>query len=232
MSPTQTLSVAALAASLALAGSLGPSTAEAQSARPLDAPHVAAQVQAFYDQTRTVQTAFTQSHYDRIYQRTTRSRGVLTISRPGKLRFDYLGGDGKVVVSNGRTLTVYEPGDDDGPGQFAQTPVREEDIPSALAFLTGEARLDRDFTFRLRDPARFRWDGYVLELTPIRAEAAYRRVFLYVDADPSRAGVVHRVLMQGHDGNLNRFTFQRMRFNRAVAASRFEFSAPVGARRI
>ncbi|MEC7524227.1 MAG: outer membrane lipoprotein carrier protein LolA [Myxococcota bacterium] len=221
-----------LAALTAVAIALGAAPEDGEAQAGTSAAQVAAQVQGFYDQTRTVQTAFYQSHYDRIYRRTTRSRGVLTISRPGKLRFDYLGGNGKVVVSDGALMTVYEPGDDGAAGQYAQAPVREEGIPSALAFLTGDARLDRDFTFRLRDASDFRWEGHVLELRPRRDEPAYRRVFLYVDDDPSTAGVVRRVLIQDHDGNLNRFDFQRMRFNRSVAESRFAFTPPQGARRI
>jgi outer membrane lipoprotein carrier protein len=220
-----------LAIAIALAALVLPRGAtEAQ--RRTRAAHVAAQVQAFYDQTRTVQTAFYQAHYDRIYRRTTRSRGVLTIARPGKLRFDYLGGDGKVVVSDGRRLTVYEPGDAGAAGQYARTDVRRAGLAAALGFLTGTARLDRDFTFRLVDPARFSWDGHVLELRPRRADPAYRRAFLHVDDDPRTAGVVRRVLIQDHDGNLNRFDFRRMRFNRPVAESRFDFSPPPGARRL
>jgi outer membrane lipoprotein carrier protein len=221
-----------LAIALAALLPLGASQAQEGRRRGPSAAHVAAQVQAFYDQTRTVQTAFYQAHYDRIYQRTTRSRGLLTISRPGKLRFDYLGGNGKVVVSDGATLTLYEPDDEGGGGQYAQTAVRQEGIPSALGFLTGASRLDRDFTFRLADASRFSWDGYVLELRPRRAEPAYRRAFLYVDDDPAAAGVVRRVLIQDHDGNLNRFDFRRMRFNRPVASSRFDFTPPPGARRL
>ena len=193
------------------------------------AAQVAAEVQAFYDQTRTVRTAFYQSHYDRLYRRTTRSRGVLTVMRPGKMRFDYLGGDGKVIVTDGRTLTVYEPGEH-GPGQYMRTRL-EEGLPSALGFIAGTARLDRDFRFRLRDASRFRFDGHVLELRPRVQEPGYRRVFLFVDAGATR-GVVRRVLVQDHDGNLNRFDFRRTRFNRPVSERRFSFRPPRGARRI
>ncbi len=197
--------------------------------RHSSAAQVAAEVQAFYDQTTTVRTAFTQAAYDRVYRRTTRSRGVLTIARPGKLRFDYLGGNGKVVVSDGRELTVYEPDDDGSAGQYVQTEVRE-DAASALGFLTGQSRLDRDFRFRLRDANAFHWRGQVLELTPIRAQPSYRRVFLFVD--PRLPGVVRRVLIQDHEGNLNRFDFQRTEFNRAVDPERFAFTPPRGARRL
>lgn len=216
--------VAAFALAAAPVGS-----GQAQESTPVTARRLAAEVQAFYDQTSTVRTAFSQSHYDRIYRRTTRSRGVLTIARPGKLRFDYLGGDGKVVVSDGSMLTIYEPGDDGDPGQYARTAVRE-DLSSALGFLTGQARLDRDFRFRLRDASDFGWSGHVLELRPLREEPGYDRMFLFVDA--SQAGVVRRVIVQDHAGNLNRFDFQRTEFNPAVPAARFAFTPPRGARRI
>ena len=216
--------VAAFALAAAPVGS-----GQAQESTPVTARRLAAEVQAFYDQTSTVRTAFSQSHYDRIYRRTTRSRGVLTIARPGKLRFDYLGGDGKVVVSDGSMLTIYEPGDDGDPGQYARTAVRE-DLSSALGFLTGQARLDRDFRFRLRDASDFGWSGHVLELRPLREEPGYDRMFLFVDAN--QAGVVRRVIVQDHAGNLNRFDFQRTEFNPAVPAARFAFTPPRGARRI
>jgi outer membrane lipoprotein-sorting protein len=188
------------------------------------AVRVAAEVQAFADRTPGLEAAFTQTYVDRVYRRRVRSRGVMAVSRPGQLRFDYLGGDGKVVVSDGRTLTVYEPMED-GPAQVLQRPVVEGAVPSALAILSGQARIDRDFRFRLRRSSS--WDGPVLELRPRTPEPAYRRVLLYVD--PVHAGVVRRVLIQDHDGNLNRFDFTRTRY-RAVDASRFAFHVPAGAR--
>lgn len=219
----------ALPALTALVVALGAPTASAQETS--SAARVAAQVQAFYDQTTTVRTAFHQTHYDRVYQRTTRSRGVLTIARPGKMRFDYLAGSGKVVVTDGRRLTVYEPDEDGGAGQYAQTDL-DDGLPSALGLIAGTARLDRDFTFRLRDAASVGWDGHVLELRPRRAEPAYRRVLLFVDDDAATAGVVRRVLVQDHEGNLNLFEFRRTAFNAPVAEDRFELEPPAGARRI
>ena len=221
--------LAGLTALLALA--IG-APAAAQTAAPTpSATQIAAEIQRFYDQTTTVRTAFTQSHYDRTYQRTTQSRGVLTIARPGKMRFDYLAGNGKVVVTDGATLTVYEPGDGGGAGQYVRSPLAEG-LPSALGLIAGTAPLDRDFALRLRDPASFRWDGYVLELRPRRPEPAYQRILLYVDADPATRGVVRRVLVQDHDGNLNRFDFQRTRFGQPIAPSTFAFTPPAGARQI
>lgn len=227
-----TMSLALTISAFVIAAALPASRSSAQQTRqPVTAARVAAQVQSFYDQTTTLRTSFSQSHYDRTYQRTTQSRGVLTIARPGKLRFDYLGGSGKVVVSDGRMLTVYEPDEEGGAGQFARTELRE-DVSSALGFLTGQARLDRDFRFRLVDASRYRWNGHVLELRPIRPEPGYRRLLVFVGNDPAMAGVVQRMLIEDHAGNLNRFDFHRPQFNRTVSESTFRFAPPAGARRI
>ncbi|MCZ7687051.1 MAG: outer membrane lipoprotein carrier protein LolA [Sandaracinaceae bacterium] len=225
---TMTLALCSAFAIAALPASGAMAQSEPQ---PVTAAHVAARVQSFYDQTRTIRTAFTQRHYDRTYQRTTRSRGVLTIARPGKLRFDYLGGDGKVVVSDGRELTVYEPGDDGGPGQYARSTMRE-DASSALGFLTGQARLDRDFRFRLVDAARFPLGRPRPRADAPPAGAGYRRAYLFVDSSAGASGVVRRVIIQDHAGNVNQLDFARMQFNREVSASRFRFVPPRGARRI
>lgn len=215
-----------LIAALAAAAFL-PATGQAQSE---EARRVAAEVQTFYDQTTTVRSAFHQTYYERLYQRTTRSRGVLTVARPGKLRFDYLAGDGKVIVSDGRTLTAYQPDDNGRGGTYTRTQVNEDSLPSALGFLTGQARLDRDFRFTLLRPSAYRWNGHVLQLAPREAEASYRYVLLFVDAQ--NAGVVRRIVIVDHAGNRNRFDFVRTQFNRPVEAARFTFTPPRDARRI
>lgn len=40
------------------------------------------------------------------------------------------------------------------------------------------------------------------------------------------------MLIQDHDGNLNRFDFQRTEFDREVDPQRFAFTPPRGARRL
>lgn len=216
--------IAALAIALAV-----PAIGAARTADDRSATEVAAEVQAFYDQTRTLQTGFTQAHYHRLYRRTTQSRGLLRVIRPGQVRFDYLGGDTKVVALDGERLTIYEP-TEDGQGQVLERAVADAAVPSALGLITGTARLDRDFRFRLIDGSRHGWRGPVLELRPREDDAAYRRVFLYVD--PNVPGVVRRLLIQDHEGNLNRFVFQRMRFNRAIDPGSLAFDAPSQARRL
>lgn len=208
---------------------LAPPSALAQDAPAVTAEVVAARVQAFYEQTRTVEARFRQHFWVRAHSRTQSSRGTIVIQRPGRIRFDYAEPQGKVVVSTPAGFTYYEPGDDGAPGQFMRGAT--EGASSALGFLTGTANMARDFRFSLRAPgADAPANTDALELRPRRADPHYRRIVLYVSNEASSLGVVRRVAIEDPDGNWNRFDFSDLRFNRDVNASTFEFQPPSGAR--
>ena len=194
---------------------------------PVTADVVAARVQAFYDQTQTVQARFQQHFWSRVYSRTQSSRGRLAIRRPGQVRFDYDAPSGKVLVSDGRQWTMYEPIEGTA-GQYAQGDAAAASA-SALGFLTGSARIT-DFTRTLRAPSATQpAHTDALELRPRRPDPHYTRIVVYVDNDPGALGVVRRVSIEDADGNWNRFDFSDLRFNRDLPASTFAFAPPAGA---
>jgi outer membrane lipoprotein carrier protein len=221
------LGAGALSAPRVVAQPRGPTQAEQATATTAEV--VAARVQTFYDQTTTVQANFQQHFWNRAYDRTQSSHGTVSIQRPGRIRFDYTSPRGKVVVSTPEGFVYYEPGEDGSAGQYMRG--SSEGASVALGFLTGTARLDRDFTLALlptRAGAPANTD--VLELTPRAADPHFRRVLLYVDQRAATAGVVQRVSIEDHDGNWNRFDFNRPRFNVELPASTFVFTPPSGAR--
>lgn len=218
----------AMTAALVAAMMLSPEPASTQ--QRADASLVAAQVQGFYDQTTSIDARFHQTYYHRLYRRYQRSTGRLVFDKPGRMRFDYRGG--KVVVSDGDDLTAYEPGDDGGAGQYMRTTVSQDSLAAGFGFLTGSARIGEDYRYQLLDSQAWGFSGHILELTPRRPDPRIRRVILYVDADPRRAGVIHRIRIDDHDGNRNKFDLRSMRFNRTVSDARFAFSPPRGARRM
>jgi outer membrane lipoprotein carrier protein len=194
---------------------------------------VAATVQAFYDQTQSVEATFHQTYYSRLYDKYDRSRGQVRFQKPGKMRWDYAAPNNKVIASDGKRLLVYEPGEGDEPGQVFERSLNESQLPQALAFLTGTGKLAEDFRFRLLDGQRQGFaEGQVLELTPRSASPHYERILFYVDSHPKRAGLVHRVLIIDSAGNRNRFDFRDLKFNRSVSPKTFEFEPPSGTRRI
>lgn len=199
-----------------------------------EAATVAAWVQTFYDQTRTMSARFVQRYVNRVYQRTDTSRGRVRFRKPGMMRFDYDQPNGKVIVSDGRQLLVYEPPDEGSRrGQYYQQPIGDAQLPAALSFLTGTGRLDEDFRFRRLDAARLGYRaGEVLELRPRRPTPHYTRIVLFVDDDPQRRGVVHRIIIIDHANNRNRFDFIDQQLNRRVPESVFGWRPPGNARRV
>src|SRR5688572_20642913 len=98
------LALSSLIGVAVLAPGLGNAQPQRQPPPPADAATVAAQVQAFYDQTRTVQASFYQTHVLKLYNRTDRSRGRVVFAKPGKMRWTYDRPNGKIVVSDGSQI--------------------------------------------------------------------------------------------------------------------------------
>ncbi len=224
--PLAALALAASVAALAL-------PVRAQQSEP-DASTVAAWVQTFYDQTRTMSARFTQRYHSRVYDRTETSQGGVRFRKPGMMRFDYDQPNGKIIVTNGDRLLVYEPPDQgSGPGQYYEQAMGDAQLPAALSFLTGTGRLQDDFTFRLLAPDRFHYQGgQILELRSRRPTPHYSRILLFVDSSSQRRGVVHRVLIEDQAHNTNTFDFEQQQLNQDVPASEFNWRPPRGAHRI
>lgn len=203
----------------------------------LSARGVAALVQSFYDQRDAFSADFEQVQFTRVHNHTERGRGRVVFEKPGRMRWDYEEPNGKVFVSDGETMTIYEPpAEGEERGQLIQRPISEDQLPAALSFLTGTGRLDRDFTFRLLNAERYGFSaGYVLELRPREETPHFERVLFYVQITGEgrrRAGVIRRVLILDQHGNRNSLTFRNMSFPEDVPDSRFSYRAPSNARRV
>ncbi len=211
--------------------------AAAPRARAQQAPTaatVASWVQTFYDQTRTMRARFTQRYHNRVYDRTDTSQGRVRFRKPGMMRFDYDQPNGKIIVTNGERLVVYEPpSGGSGAGQYYEQAMSDAQLPAALSFLTGTGRLADDFTFRLLDASQFHYQGgQILELRSRRPTPHYSRILLFVDSNAARRGVVHRVLIEDQAHNTNTFDFQQQQLNRDVPEADFRWRPPSGAHRI
>lgn len=209
-----------------------PTSAHAQGPTAPDAATVASWVQTFYDQTGTMTATFEQRYVRQAFGRAPVDRGTVRFKKPGKMRFDYRGG--KVIVTDGEQLTMYEPPErGERRGQFYRQRFDASQLPMALGFLTGTGRLDRDFHLRLLSAQRYGARGVqVLELRSRSPEAPYARVLLFVHDDSSRRGVVRRVLIVDHEQNRNRFDFTEQRFGRPIGDQVFRWRPPRGARRV
>lgn len=205
--------------------------------KPLDAAGVVTLVQAFYDQTKTLEADFQQTRYTRLYDRHDRANGKVVFKKPGKMRWDYAQPNGQVFVSNGKTLLIYQPPEaGEKGGQLIERALEEDQLPSAFSFLTGSGNLGKDFEVRLLEHGNEKFQGgYVLQLIPHKPTPNYEQLVFYVRALESggkRAGVVQRVLIIDSAGNRNRFDFSKLKFNRDVPEKRFNYRAPKGTERV
>ena len=116
---------------------------------------IATRVQAFYDQTKTFQAGFKQEYFIRMHDQRRTSEGRVAFEKPGKMSWKYDQPNGNRVVSDGRTLKVYDRENQ----QMFEQPVDKSQYPAALAFLMGQGELMRSFTLRLLDPATVKFEG-------------------------------------------------------------------------
>jgi outer membrane lipoprotein carrier protein len=208
-----------------------PLRAYAQTKALDDARSVAASVQSFYDQTRDISASFFQTYFHALYRRTEKTKGKVVFEKPGKMRWDYDLPNGKIIVSDGSKLKIYEPGDRGEAGQVLEQSLKDAQLPQALSFLMGTGRLEESFTFRLLDSKKEGFpSGHVLELQPLKPNPHYARVVFYVESDPRLRGLVRRVLIIDHNGNRNRFDFTKLEFNRKVSGALFSWNPPAGTR--
>jgi outer membrane lipoprotein carrier protein len=192
---------------------------------------VANAVQAFYDQTKDVSATFYQTYVNKLYQRIDRSQGKVVFKKPGMMRWDYQQPNGKIIVSDGKTLLVYEPGEGGEAGQVVEAEIANSQLPQAMSFLMGTGRLSDNFTFRTLDPAREGFPtGDVLELRPKQPTPQYDRILFYVERTPALRGLVRRLLIIDASGNRNRFDFSAFKFNSALPQAQFTWHPPPGTR--
>jgi len=186
------------------------------------ASDIAKRVQNFYDGTKTFQAEFTQTYVIKVQNKKKDSKGKVSFEKPGKMSFRYAEPNGNRVVSDGKTIKVYEKANE----QMYESKVEKSQYPAALAFLMGQGKLEQDFTLKLLDPATMKFEGgYVLECTPKQVSPAYQKMLLYVDGPTSQ---VRRALILDAQGNKNRFDFSAPVVNKPIDKTEFEFTAPPG----
>ena len=210
---------------------------QSRSEKPLDAQALLGLVQAFYEQTRSLEADFEQVRYTRLYDRDDRARGKVAFKKPGKMRWDYAKPNGQVFVTSGDNLLIYQPPETgEKHGQLIERAIDEDQLPSAFSFLTGRGDLSADFDARLLEsaPETFK-DGYVLQLIPRKPTPNYEQLVFFVrvlETKGKRGAVVQRVLIIDASGNRNRFDFKNIKFNRKLADARFEYEPPAGTHRV
>lgn len=175
-------------------------------------------LQSRYETTRTLTADFRQSVESPTLASPLESRGTLAFEKPNRMRWDYAAPDPQLIVGDGETLWIYQPGDK----QVIKAPLAQAfQAQTPVSFLAGLGRVERDFQASLERDEPARW---VLRLVP-RKDASIGALTLVVrkaDATVEEARITDPV------GTTTRIVFANERRNVPLDAALFRFTPPPG----
>ncbi len=188
------------------------------------AKDVADKMQRFYDSTRDLHARFEQV-IDSGSGGHKKASGELWLKKPGRMRWEYVKPEKKLMIADGQTLWVYEPEDE----QAFRQDLKSSSLPSAVAFLTGTGkRLADEFDITIEKPPGLgAADDVVLKLVPKQPTAQYRFLYFVTDA---KTAMVKETVVHDQQGGVNHMTFRDVEINKGVGDGKFQFSPPAGTR--
>jgi outer membrane lipoprotein carrier protein len=178
---------------------------------------MAARVDRYYNQLRSLKAGFTETYQGMGIKRT--ESGTLLLLKPGRMRWDYSSPSGKIFLLDGKYAWFYTRGDP----QVQRIPAKElDDLRSPLRFLLGHTDLEKEMNSLTLSTAP---NGcFTLTGQPKGQEKRVKRITLTVTV---QAGIV-AIEIEETDGALTRFTFTGEQPNAAIPAESFHFAPPAG----
>jgi outer membrane lipoprotein carrier protein len=181
-------------------------------------------MQAFYDRIQDLRADFKQQIQSPTTGRAKDSLGVVRLKKPGKMRWDYDQPEKKHFISDGTTLWVYEPEDQ----QAFKQDMKSQSLSAAVTFLAGKGKLADEFTFEYVTASTYGGKNeYAVKLTPKQPSAQFKSIVLLVD--PQSYEVKQSIVLTP-DGGQSRVWFTGVELNRKIPDSVFKFTPPSGVR--
>lgn len=190
---------------------------------------------------KDLQADFVQQAYLGSLDRVEEGRGRVAVrfDRHGqnlqpRFSWEYLAPSVQQIVSDGRTVWVYLPENQ----QVIESPLPangSEGVDDPLAFLTGLGQLSKRFAVSWANPARDSEGHYRLLLTPHKSSAIVERLELVIDravlASNGSSKPIYPVLVAtvfGPSDSRTTITFRNVRLNKGLPDSLFDFKVPEG----
>lgn len=174
-------------------------------------------MQRFFDTVKTLQADFQQTVETKKGPR--QASGRLLLSRPGQFRWIYDQPDPQEIVSDGKTLWLY----DKGLEQVTERALSGAIDSTPAALLAGNNVLATQFTIKAL-PAQ---DGlYPVELTPKTADNQGFEKLRMIFTD--KRALLQAMELTDSLGQTVRLRFSGVRVNQKISAEQFRFVAPAG----
>ncbi|MBI5236713.1 MAG: outer membrane lipoprotein chaperone LolA [Deltaproteobacteria bacterium] len=186
----------------------------------LEAEPIISAMQARYEKISTVTAVFTQE----VSTQTggvLKSEGEFFFKKPGRMKWLYTMPEKDVVVSNGKTLWVFQP----DLNQVIEKPMEAGAGALVISFLSGLGELKDEFDITLaavNDDAK----NHVLNLEPKKTHPGIKRMTMELD---KKTLIVVKTVVQDHLGNTTAITFSGIKTDIPLKDSFFEYKPPKGA---
>jgi outer membrane lipoprotein carrier protein len=175
-------------------------------------------VESRYNRVRTLSLRYREVLVQEGHLRRPES-GLLTLRKPGKMRWEYDSPAGKLFVSDGKQLYLYTPADQ---RVERSNLTMSADLRAPMAFLLGHLDLKREFgSFSTRADGANTW----LDATAKNDRLPYERIELLVAPDAS----IRQLNVVGRDQSTLSFSFSDETLNPPVNEKLFQFTVPPGA---
>lgn len=180
-------------------------------------------LEASYGKISDLKADFAQTSFNKSLNSTIPAKGIVSLKKGGKLRWEYSEPTPQVIVSDGKTLWVFTP----SLNQVNVGPAPEALAGPAGSFLAGLGRLREQFTVRFLNPVRpADAEGDVLlDLAPKHPLPTLTRLILAVD--PKR-WLVRKAVVYDQFENTVTMNFTKIQVNSGLADSLFTFTPPRG----
>lgn len=199
-----------LALSLMCAGSAG---AVSQEQATVDA------IQKKYEATRTLKAKFVQKAFIKLMDQAQTTEGEVFIKKPGKMKWLYNAPDPQVLISDGNTLWLYVP-EENQVNKMPMENVYSNNTPAL--FLAGKGKLTESF-----EVARVASDSetYQVELIPKDKKMNVKMLTLFAD---KKSYQILGSSVYDKLGNKTEIKFTQIEINPDLADGIFQFQKPQG----
>ncbi|MCK5340605.1 MAG: outer membrane lipoprotein carrier protein LolA [Desulfobulbaceae bacterium] len=182
---------------------------------------IAETLQQRYDATKTFSADFQQFTTMKLSRRDRRGAGTVVIKKPDSMRWDYTSPDRQVIISDGKTLTMYFAKNT----QMIVGPARqylESDI--TYAFFTGTGNILRDFEVFPPDLGTRAMPGaHCIKLVPRKPHPQVDFLHVWVTAETF---LIHRIMIVDQLGSVTDLLFSNITTDQEIPPDLFVFTPP------
>jgi outer membrane lipoprotein carrier protein len=190
-------------------------------APPLDTPPLNSllkQVEARYNRTRTLQVSFSEQ-YTPVGRPQRLASGTLYLRKQGRMRCEYALPKGKLLISDGTFLYLYDPADNRAQKMKLKDSLAE-DMRAPLAFLLGKLNFDKEFRNLQSHP-----EGALTRISGEPKNEIYSSIEFLVGSGDR----IQELKITSVDRSILDFTFTNEKQDPPMSDKLFAFQLPAGA---